>query len=360
MSVSTPPPWPRPAQPVFSWKRLRFAAALGGFWALLLSIMSDTSLLAWLARGVGTVSLAVLAYGACGRWPATLPPWMARWVWQLLAVVVAVPLGACVAYMLTAPWPFWAERRRLLSWLAMSFLGILVGPWLALAAMVRDREALARTQALAFDLERSELERQALDARLRLMQSQVQPHFLFNTLANVLVGSGSPQAAQVLDSLIAYLRAAVPRLNDPLVTLAEELALVRAYLDLMQMRMPDRLQFSVQVDPAALPQRCPPTTLLTLVENAVRHGIDPSEDGGRIDVRASVRDGRCRIEVADTGLGLGVSNPGLGTGLTMLRERLELTFAGRAQLHLQAGAQRGVQAVVDLPLDTDSTTPPGR
>ena len=103
----------------------------------------------------------------------------------------------------------------------LCFLGVLFAPWIALGAMVRQREAFARHQALAFELERSELERSALDARLRLLQAQVAPHFLFNTLANVqaLVDAGSPQASGVLESLIAYLRAAVPRLHEPATTL---------------------------------------------------------------------------------------------------------------------------------------------
>ena len=189
----------------------------------------------------------------------------------------------------------------------LTFAGILFAPWVALGALVRQNDALARHQALAFELERSELERQALDARLRLLQAQVEPHFLFNTLANVqaLVDAGSPQAPPVLGSLIAYLRAAVPRLNEPATTLGQELQLVRAYLELMQMRMPDRLQFALHVDDAARTLRCPPMTLLTLVENAVRHGIDPSEEGGRIDIRRA----RCATAAAasastDTGVGL--------------------------------------------------------
>ena len=119
-------------------------------------------------------------------------------------------------------------------------------PWIALGALVRQKEALAREQALALDLARSELDRQALDARLNLLQAQVAPHFLFNTLANVqaLVETGSPKAPDVLRSLIAYLRAAVPRLNEPLTTFGQELDLVRAYLELMRMRMPDRLRTS--------------------------------------------------------------------------------------------------------------------
>ena len=162
----------------------------------------------------------------------------------------------------------------------------MLAPWAALAALVRQKDALARHQALAFELERSELERQASDARLHLLQAQVEPHFLFNTLANVqaLVDAGSPQASAVLRSLIAYLRAAVPRLHEPATTLGQELQLVRAYLELMHMRMPDRLQFALHVDEATRALRCPPMTLLTLVENAVRHGIDPSEEGGRIEV----------------------------------------------------------------------------
>src|SRR5258706_4579963 len=118
--------------------------------------------------------------------------------------------------------------------------------------------------------------------------------------------------------------------------MAQELQLVRAYLELMHMRMPDRLQFEIQADTGALELRCPPMTLLTLVENAVRHGIDPSEEGGRIEVRVRVQGGRCRAEVIDTGVGLTHVGGGFGTGLTNLRERLQLAFAGDAQLRLSA------------------------
>src|SRR5207248_115556 len=110
--------------------------------------------------------------------------------------------------------------------------------------------------------------------------------------------------------------------------------LVRAYLELMHMRMPDRLQFALHVDAAALALRCPPMTLLTLVENAVRHGVDPSEAGGRIDVHVERRAGRCAIRVRDTGVGLRPGSEGLGTGLSALRERLHLTFGEEAVLHV--------------------------
>jgi LytS/YehU family sensor histidine kinase len=219
------------------------------------------------------------------------------------------------------------------------------------SARVQQINGAARSQALAFELERSELERKALDARLRLLQAQVEPHFLFNTLANVreLVDSGSPQASMVLGSLIAYLRAAVPRLHEPATTLGQELELVRAYLEVMHMRMPDRMQYVLHVDEATLALHCPPMTLLTLVENAVRHGIDPSEDGGRIEVRVIEHDGRCRAQVVDTGVGLRHSGAGLGTGLSTLRERLQLTFGDSVELRLGALVPHGVNAELEFP-----------
>jgi LytS/YehU family sensor histidine kinase len=238
------------------------------------------------------------------------------------------------------------------GFMMLTFLSILLAPWTALAALLRQKEAFARHQALAFDLERSELERQTLDARLHLLQAQVAPHFLFNTLANVqaLVDARSPHASAVLRSLIAYLRAAVPLLREPAATLGQELELVQAYLDLMHMRMPDRLRFALHVDESALALRCPPTTLLTLVENAVRHGIDPSEEGGSIDIRVERLRDRCVIRVLDTGVGLQQTAQGLGTGLSTLRERLQLHYGGAAQLRVTAQEPRGVCAELELPI----------
>jgi sensor histidine kinase YesM len=118
----------------------------------------------------------------------------------------------------------------------------------------------------------------------------------------------------------------------------------------MQMRMPDRLQFALQVDAGTRQLPCPPMTLLTLVENAVRHGIDPSEEGGRIDIHAEQREGRCHISVIDTGVGLRTSGGGLGTGLATLRERLQLAFGGAALMTVREVAPHGVRVHLDYPV----------
>ena len=300
---------------------------------------------------------ATTAFTLFELFPPTLPPWVQRWALQVIAVGVFMPLTTLLIYILSTPRgapPFWKVPERMNGWMMLTFLGLLIAPWTAFVAVVRQKEAFARDQKLAFALERSELERQALDARLHLLQAQVAPHFLFNTLANVqaLVDAGSPHASKVLRSLVAYLRAAVPLLNEPAATIERELQLVRPYLELMQMRMPDRLKYAMNVDASAMKVRCPPTIVLTLVENAVRHGIDPSEEGGRIDIDIERRGERCVVRVKDTGAGLSQSRNGLGTGLTALRERLQLIFGDAAQLRLMSAAPRGVVAEVDMPAQT--------
>lgn len=339
---------------LLGWRRLLCTACVSVALGLILLPGWNSGWPALMLRTSTLGLAAMLVFGAFERWPGRLPAWLARWVLQVTGVAVAIPLATCLIYVYsTEPGsvPFWQDKDRLEGFVSLSVLGMLVAPWIALGALVRQKDALARHQALSFELERSELERQALDARLRLLQAQVAPHFLFNTLANVqvLVDEGSPQASVVLRNLVAYLRAAVPRLDDAATTLADELELTRAYLELMHMRIPDRLDFTLHVDASSRSLRCPPLTLLTLVENAVRHGIDPCEDGGRIDVQVERRHDRCIVRVTDTGAGLQANRKGLGTGLATLRERLELAFAGDATLDIAPGLPHGVIAEATFP-----------
>jgi hypothetical protein len=342
-----------PFRSLFDWGRVRATLITSALIGLPLAASFRAPFLVVLARAELVGLCAMLAYGVAERWPRRAPRRIPRWVLQLLAIVVVMPFAVYLAYWLTTNGnpQIMTDRERAVGFGIMTWVGILCAPWVAVAALVRQRDAFARDQATAFALERSELERKALDARYRLLQAQVEPHFLFNTLANVqaLVETGAPQAASVLRSLIAYLRAAVPRLHETATTLGQELELVRAYLAVMHMRMPDRLRYAIEVDDGMAELECPPMTLLTLVENAVRHGIDPSEDGGRIDIAVRLVVGRCRLRVTDSGVGLQATGRGLGTGLAALRERLALAFGGDANLQLAAADPRGVRAEVDFP-----------
>jgi LytS/YehU family sensor histidine kinase len=338
-------------------RRIAAAVTISIVVGLILKTHSTISLSTLLLRATIVGLSATAAFTFFEAWPRKLPRWLQRWTLQVIAVGVAMLITTFLIYILSTPSgapPFWQQTGRVNGWLMLTLVAMLVAPWTALAAIIRQKEAIVRDQNLAFALERSELEREALDARLRVLQAQVAPHFLFNTLANVqaLVDTGSPHASVLLRSLTAYLRAAVPLLEESATTIERELQLVRPYLELMQMRMPDRLEYSINVEPCALNVRCPPTTLLTLVENAVRHGIDPSEEGGRIDVEVVRRGQRCEVRVSDTGCGKQPPASGLGTGLTTLRERLHLTFGDAAHLRLTSNNPRGTLVEVDMPAPT--------
>ena len=353
MTAAALPSKPHGLALMLGWRRLRFTLTVSVLFGLFLSLLSETATIIVVSRAVLVGFSAMLVFGLFEQWPRRLPRWLSRSALQVIGVAAVIPFSALFAYWLTTGGntQIAKDEKRTMGYAMLTVTGLLFAPWIAVGAMLKQRDTFAREQALAFELEKSELERQALDARMRLLQAQVEPHFLFNTLANIqaLVDAGSPQASKVLASLVAYLRAAVPRLHDSSTTLGDELELVHAYLELMQMRMPDRLQFAWNIDPAARSLQCPPMTLLTLVENAVRHGIDPSEEGGRIDVEVFHRNGRCLIRVRDTGVGLHAASQGLGTGLSTLRERLQLNFGGDAQLRLMEVEPHGVCAEIDFP-----------
>jgi len=345
---------------VLGWRRLVAMLAVAVPLALMISVDSETLLRTWLARTVLIGTGALLFYGLAESWPARLPRWFGRWVFQLIALAIAVPLWTYVAYWITTGGDpaFATYPKRLSGFTSLTVGGIFFGAWVALGAMIRKSDARAHAQTIAFERERRELERKAIEARTQLLRSQIQPHFLFNTLANIqaLVEAGSPHAPQVLASLIAYLRAAVPQLDETVSTLGREVELARAYLELMRMRMPDRLRFTLDVDPSVLACRCPPTTLLTLVENAVRHGIDPAEDGGAIDIAITRDGGDVLIRVEDSGVGPGAGDAGAGTGtgtgLRALRERLTLAFGAAAALRLFERAPHGFTVEVQFPAES--------
>jgi signal transduction histidine kinase len=291
-------------------------------------------------------ALLLVAYSAAAE---LRPRWLAPGLARLAAIVLAAPVAALATVLV-------AERGNVLvhlkqpqsqtAYVAMVVLAVFFGVPFSLLAMRGERRQRERADRLQIELEKNRLERELLDVRLRILHAQIEPHFLFNTLANieVLVASGSANAAPVLRHLIAYLRAAMPRLNDADATLETELQLVRAYLELMRLRMPDRLRFAVSVPPGAAALRFPSMALLTLVENAVRHGIDPSVDGGEIAVggRHDLPTGTMVLWVSDTGVGMSeTAQP--GTGLSNLRARLNGFYGATARVDLSEMVPQGVR-----------------
>ena len=337
-----------------SLKRVATALALAFVVAVAINPLFVTSFPVVLGRMLVVAMLLLLAFTLAGHWQ---PRWLPRWLAQVLAIVLVAPLATLAVYLPSTGGSLTAIlRHEGLVWGVLLITGtaLLIAPVFALGTLYRERDAQARNQQLRFELEKSILERQALDSRLSLLHAQIEPHFLFNTLANVqaLVESGSPQAAPVLRSLIAYLRAAMPSLDAADASLGNEIRLVRAYLELMQMRMPDRLRFAIHVAPELEPLRFPSMALLTLVENAIRHAIDPSEQGGFVEVGAErdAASGEVRVWVGDSGAGMG-DKVLPGTGIVNLRERIAAFFGPAARLELLEKPPHGLRAqiVFDAP-----------
>jgi signal transduction histidine kinase len=328
-------------------RRILIAVVLAVSVALFLDTFFTPTLLEMIGRTVTVALLALLAFTVAGNWRQSIMP---TWVLQLLAMGLAIPLATLAIYLvktggdvdrLLSQWGFMSG----MAWIAGS--GLFVALLVALGALFRERDAQAHAMTLQWELERSTLQRQALDAQLRSLQAQIEPHFLFNTLANVqaLVETGSPRATQVLTSLIAYLKTAMQHARRESCTLAEEFELAHAYLDVMQLRMPDRLRFHLDLPDDLRATAFAPLAVLTLVENAVRHGVDPSEDGGSIALSARRDGGQIRISVVNTGRGLD-REAVPGTGLANVRERLKARFGSTARLELSEQPGQGVTAAL--------------
>ncbi len=214
----------------------------------------------------------------------------------------------------------------------------------------RENEAHATLHQETMD--RLGLEREMTEARLQVMQAQIEPHFLFNTLANVrrLYQTDPPTGRAMLRHLSRYLSAALPQMRESQSTLGRELALTIAYLNVQKIRMGERLNFEVDVPEALQPCTVPPMMLLTLVENAIRHGLVPLPKGGRVQVSARADDGTLRLQVADTGRGLHESSGGAGIGLANIRSRLKTLYDADARLLLAQNPELGVTATLELPV----------
>lgn len=253
-------------------------------------------------------------------------------------------------------------RHLVMGALAFGFAYVVI---VALIARMRNREYAATTARLEAEARQSELSRQLAESKLKLLQLQIEPHFLFNTLgsAQQLAEKKAPEAARLIADLVRFLRATIPSMKEETATLGDEATLVAAYLSIMQRRLGDRLAWRVDVPDALRPMRLPPGMLITLVENAVKHGIEPAIDGGRIDVGVDVDDAptgrRATIRVADTGAGL-AAPPGQGLGLANIRERLSLLYGDAASLELLQNVPGGVVARLSLPYAAAFPPPTGR
>ena len=242
----------------------------------------------------------------------------------------------------------WITQPRWIA--AMAVISAIISTIMAAIFFARARHAKAEAELERERLRAERVEREATLANLRALQAQIEPHFLFNTLANVtsLIDREPATAKRMLDSFIRFLRASLAATRMEHTTLADEAELIASFLQVIQVRMGNRLRYSVDVAPELGSFTLPPMLLQPVVENAIRHGLEPKVEGGEVAVRARREEGAVVVEIADTGVGFAPTTRG-GVGLSNLRDRLKLLYGERASLTIGENAPMGTRVTLRLP-----------
>jgi hypothetical protein len=332
-----------------------FSARGAGLWAGTLCGLAGTTygIAAAPSRVAPWLAFVIAALLFAGIWKLGLSVWLrperftARRLWRGgVLMMFATYVGALASFSrdlgtLMAGGTPWYEAVVQVAWRATPLqlmLGV-AGLLLLSGVSAARREYLQRAlQQVQAERERDAAARQLAQARLTLLQAQIQPHFLFNTLAALQhwVDVGDARAAPLLRALTAFLRGSTELMLRPEVTLAQECEMVAHYLAIMQARLGDRLRFAIDIAPDCADQPLPPGLLITLVENAIEHGIEPQLRGGEVRVVARREGSIFELRVLDDGIGLATADVHEGVGLANSRERLRHQFGARAELTLTA------------------------
>lgn len=259
-----------------------------------------------------------------------------------LSLPVSVATGVSIALSITGLGN-WSEPR---TGQAMA-IGLFFGLIGAIALLLAERIDAEVKQGKLLS---SESEKREIEAHLKLLQAQIEPHFLFNTLANVssLIDSNPALAKTLLERLNDWLRVALARTRSDRTTLGDEIDMLENYLQIMKIRFGERLDWRIDVPETTRHLPFPPMLLQPLVENAVRHGIEPKLGGGEIRISAALGQDCLSIEVSDNGMGLNAN--GKGTGLTNIDARLASLFGNAGRLALNNNADAGITAKLSLPI----------
>ncbi|MCC2962542.1 histidine kinase [Massilia sp. IC2-278] len=309
---------------------------------------------------IGVIAFGMVDLARLLIWPhpnRRVLQWLAFLVFMLAASLIGHFIGIHVgALVLGHTVPTLADYPSIgrISMVLFTFLGMCT-----MIVLVEQRERVARIgrEHQEARLRAEVVERQAVQAQLRLLQAQIEPHMLFNTLANLqgLIALDPERASLMLDQLIQYLRATLGATRADSTTLEQEFAAMQAYLGLMGVRMGARLAYRFDLPPELRKARLPPLLLQPLVENAIVHGLEPKIEGGEILVEARARDGLLDIAVRDSGLGLNEdaapARSGGGVGVATTRERLQALYGERASVLLAPAQPQGTIVRLTLPLE---------
>ena len=277
----------------------------------------------------------------------SMKPGVRRLAVMSLTLPVSVAMGLTLAFYLTGV----GSWRATYAWQSV-MIGLFFGVIGSIAYFLSERIHILDAEVKQRRLNEVEREKREVEAHLRLLQAQIEPHFLFNTLANVssLIEVDAVQARRLLERLNDWLRVALARTRSESATLGDELTLLENYLQILQMRFGTRLRWQIEAAEATRAIKFPPMLLQPLVENAIRHGIEPKLGGGQLKISATIELGVMRLRVDDDGAGFGDKTGGSGAGLENIRARLMVLYGSAAKLALQTNETGGVSSILEIPI----------
>jgi sensor histidine kinase YesM len=275
-------------------------------------------------------------------------------LFMLFVVVVAIIIGTLIGWTLGSmaaglPISFFEHH-----FIPAIILGIMFGS--IISYFFFSRERISQTEILVQEerIKRLAKEKEMAETNLRFLQAQIEPHFLFNTLSNILslLDADLERGKSMLTDFIHYLRMALPKTRGETTTIGQEIEMIESYLNIFKVRMGERLHYRVEIQDQIKDIPFPPMLIQPLVENAIKHGLEPKIEGGELLIRGENRGNIVRVEITDTGMGFNEGED-TGVGLSNVRERLQSLYADKGRLILEENRLHGVKAIIEIPHDAD-------
>jgi len=278
----------------------------------------------------------------------------ARPLTQMFVITTAMITGSVIGALLgaialrTDPAVFFQKY----NFIQVLFLGILFGSIISYFFISRRKISASEDMIQEERIKRLLGEKKVMESNLKLLQAQIEPHFLFNTLSNILslIDTDTEKGKSMLEDLIHYLRTSLSKTRENESTIGREMEMIEAYLNIFRVRMGERLRYRIDIPDTMKDLPFPPMLLQPVVENAVRHGLEPRIEGGEISIRGEEKGDILRLEIADTGMGLHGDGE-MGVGLSNIRERLQTLYGDKGRLILEENRPSGLKAIIEVPYD---------
>lgn len=273
-------------------------------------------------------------------------------LFMLVLVMIAIITGTVVGWTLGSIAAGLSVSLFEQRFIPVMILGIMFGSIISYFFSYRER--ISRSEALIQEerIKRLTSEKKAVESNLRLLQAQIEPHFLFNTLSNImsLLETDLEKAKSMLVDLIHYLRTSLSKTRNKTTTIDQEMEMIRAYLNIFKIRMGDRLRYNIDIPDTIKDFPFPPMLVQPLVENAIKHGLEPKIEGGELSIRGKEKGDNIQLEITDTGMGFNEGED-TGVGLSNVRERLQSLYGDKGHLILEENRPSGLKAIIEIPYD---------